>query len=88
MSYIRPLENNACLYIYPNIEGGVHFMAFPEHFNETIPDEMLDILLYKMSNEELERRRKHGSILLKALNEEDFDAYKTNKNFWKENRQW
>ena len=80
MSYIRPLENNSCLYIYPE-EGGIRFMTFPDHSNETIPDEMLDILLARMSEKELLQRKQDGYILLKALNNEDYDAYKKHKSF-------
>lgn len=88
MSYIRALEyNSAGLYIYPE-DNRIRFMSFPEHNNETIPDEMLDVLLSKIPDDELERRRKHGAILLKALAEDDMDFYKENKNFWKEDRQW
>ena len=80
MSYIRPLENNSCLYIYPE-DGGIRFMTFPEHFNEMIPDEMLDVLLSKMSEDEILKRKQHGHYLLKALNNGDYDAYKKYKMF-------
>lgn len=81
MSYIRPLENSACLYIYPET-GGVRFMSFPEHTDEIIPDEMLDILLALMSDEELNKRIGHGIVLLDILNNEDYEKYKELKNFY------
>lgn len=82
MSYIRPLENKACLYIYPE-SGQIRFMSFPNHHNEAIPDEMLDVLLAKMSSDEIGNRQKHGEILLKALDNEDYDFFKKNKSFFK-----
>lgn len=60
MSYIRPLENKSCLYIYPE-SGQIRFMSFPNHSNETIPDEMLDILLARMSETEIASRQIHRS---------------------------
>lgn len=83
MSYIRPLENKACLYIYPE-SGQIRFMSFPEHNMETISDEMLDVLLAKMSGKEILKRIQHGEILLKALDDEDYDFFKRNKSFYKE----
>ncbi len=80
MSYIRPLENRSCLYIYPEA-GGVRFMTFPEHSDEVIADEMLDVLLSRMSEDEIIKRKQHGHYLLKALDNEDYDVYKKYKTF-------
>ena len=82
MSYIRPLEQNLGLYIYPE-DNGVRFMCFPQHNGELIFDEMLDILLSKISSEELYERRHHGAFLLNALSNGDFDSYKKNKGYFK-----
>ena len=81
MSYIRPLENSASLYIYPE-DGCVRFMSFPEHSNEVFPDEMLDILFARMTDKELLERKKHGGILLKTLDDGDFESYRKLKNFY------
>lgn len=87
MSYIRPLEHNAGLYIYPE-SGGIRFLSFPEKSDIIFPDEMLDILLLKMSNEEILNRRKHGQFLLESLEKEDFNTFSDNKDFWKEDKKW
>lgn len=87
MSYIRPLENDAGLYIYPE-DYQIRFIGFPENPDVTISDEMLDILLYKISNNELERRKEHGKFLLRTLEDKDINTYNKNKNFWKEDRIW
>ena len=81
MSYIRPLEGDAGLYIYPQT-GGINFCCFPEHSGFIIPDECLDILLARMSNKELTGRIQHGQNLLMALYNSDYDYYKQNKNFF------
>lgn len=89
MSYIRPLSHNgAGLYIYPDTAGYINFLGFPDCTEGQITDEMLDILLLKMSDEEIASRRKHGSILLKALEKQDKDAWDKNKDYWKEDKEW
>ena len=80
MSYIRPLEGNAGLYIYPE-QGGINFCSFPQHNSFFLPDECLDILLSRMSDEELHKRKKHGNLLLKSLYNNDYDLYKRTKEF-------
>lgn len=81
MSYIRPLEGNAGLYIYPQ-EDGINFCSFPKHSGFILPDECLDVLLARMTEEELAKRKQHGDKLLKALYNNDYDYYKENKNFF------
>lgn len=81
MSYIRPLEDNLGLYIYPE-DKGIRFMSFPQHNNEIVLDEMLDILLSKMSTEEINERRHHGIFLLSTLSNQDYDMFKRNKGFF------
>lgn len=83
MSYIRPLENESCLYIYPEY-GQIRFMSFPNHSNEVIPDEMLDILLARMPHTEMVRRKEHGNMLLRALDNLDYDFFKKYKAFQNE----
>jgi hypothetical protein len=87
MAYMRPLDDDAGLYFFPDDEG-IRFLCFPQHSGETIPDEMLDILLSKMSNEEIARRKKHGDVLLKLLKNGDNDTYNKNKSFFKEDKEW
>lgn len=87
MSYIRPLEDNAGLYIYPE-DGGIRFASFPNRSGEVFPDEMLDILLLKMSDEEILNRRRHGLFLLDTLEEENLDKFSDNINYWKEDKRW
>ena len=81
MSYIRPLEGNAGLYIYPQSDG-INFCSFPHYSGFVVPDECLDVLLARMDNEEVDERREHGKLLLKALFNQDFDEYKKNKSFY------
>ena len=81
MSYIRPLERGLGLYIYPE-DKGVRFISFPQHNNELILDEMLDILLARINPEEINERRHHGTFLLSTLSNQDYDMYKRNKSFF------
>ena len=86
MSYIRPLDGSG-LYIFPE-DNHIMFMSFPDHSGKVVPDDMLDILLYKMDSEELIQRQAHGKFLLEALRQDDMKTYKENINFWKEGRKW
>jgi hypothetical protein len=84
MAYIRPLEyNEAGLYIYPEYYG-VNFLSFPNHSGEVIPDEMLDILLAKMKDNEIQKRRNHGNLLLESLSNNNYEDFEKNKSFYKE----
>lgn len=56
-------------------------MSFPNHSNEVIPDEMLDILLARMPYTEMVRRKEHGNMLLRALDNLDYDFFKKYKAF-------
>ena len=66
MSYIRPLEGGAGLYIYAG-EDGVEFCCFPNHSGKIIPDEMLDIFLFLIDKTEFESRQKHGEQLVNEI---------------------
>lgn len=64
MSYTRFLEDGC--YIYPE-ETGIRIMYFPNQELSFIPNSILDVILYKMSNEELQDRRKNGRLILTKM---------------------
>ena len=59
MSYARIIEDGC--YIYPRSgKSGIQIELFPSEKLNFIPDTILDLLLYKMSDKELEERKMHG----------------------------
>ena len=62
MSYARIIEDGC--YIYPDTErAGIRIMFFPNEKLDFIPDTILDVLLWGISDEELNERRQHGKIV-------------------------
>ena len=72
MSYARIIEDGC--YIYPRAEkAGIQIELFPEEKLNFIPDSILDFILYKMSNQELEERRKHGKEIGNLLKTDKYE---------------
>lgn len=81
MSYARVLEDGC--YIYPNIEkGGLQIDFFPLEELDFIPDSILDVILAKMSDKEINDRRKHGNYIRSLLIEEKYTTLKKDKDFF------
>nr|DAG70198.1 MAG TPA: hypothetical protein [Caudoviricetes sp.] len=83
MSYARIIEDGC--YIYPKAEeAGIQIELFPEEELNFIPDSILDFILYKMSNQELEERRKHGKETGNLLKMDKYEeASNEQKDFFK-----
>ena len=81
MSYIRPLEGEAGLYIYGG-EDGVEFCCFPDHSGEIFEDQMLDIFLYLIDEEEFKSRQEHGKQLFDLLCKQDKFGFENNRKYW------
>lgn len=86
MSYTRIIEDGC--YIYPEVESaGVRVMFFPNEELDFIPDTILDVILARMSEEELRERKLHGEYIRELLAKRDFNNASKNKDFfeWREN---
>ena len=68
MSYTRILKDGC--YIYPE-ETGIRIMFFPNEELDFIPNSILDVILYKMSDKELQSRKEQGKLVLKQMSEKN-----------------
>lgn len=70
MSYVRIIEDGC--YIYPDTErAGIRIMFFPNEELDFIPDTILDLILFKMSDEELIKRKQHGKVVKDWITKKD-----------------
>lgn len=87
MSYARIIEDGC--YIYPKSgKAGIQIELFPEEELNFIPDSILDLILYKMSDKELEERKKHGKEIRSLLKADRYEeASNEQKDFfeWRNN---
>lgn len=84
MSYARIIEDGC--YIYPKSgKAGIQIELFPEEELNFIPDSILDLILYKMSNQELEERISHGKAIRDLLKT---DRYEEASNEQKDFFEW
>lgn len=82
MSYTRIIESGS--YIYPT-KNGIEVMFFPDEDLEFIPDTILDVILSKMPDEELQDRKLHGEYIIQ-LNSKQEKVVSGDKDFfeWRE----
>lgn len=72
MSYARIIEDGC--YIYPITgKAGIQIELFCGEKLDFIPDSILDMLLYKMSDEEIQERRKHGKVVRDLLKKDIYE---------------
>lgn len=70
MSYTRILEDGC--YIYPEAgKAGIKIAFFPNEELNFIPDCILDIIISKMTDEELIQRRRHGNLIRELISKEN-----------------
>ena len=78
MSYARIIEDGC--YIYPDTERAeIKIMFFPNEELDFIPDTILDFILFKMSDEELIKRKQHGKVVKDWITEKDIIPLPENK---------
>lgn len=70
MSYTRILEDGC--YIYPEVDkAGIRIAFFPNEELDFIPDCILDIIILKMTDEELMQRKEHGKLIKELISNAD-----------------
>lgn len=88
MSYARIIEDGC--YIYPEIDAaGIRIMFFPNEELDFIPDNILDVILSKMSDAEIKERKEHGEYIRSLLLlDNKYSTLSKNKNFfeWRKNK--
>lgn len=77
MSYTRIVEDGC--YIYPITDkAGIKVELFPEEL-DFIPDSILDVILYKMSDKEIQERKMHGKEIIELLKLDKYEEASSNK---------
>lgn len=81
MSYTRIIEDGC--YIFPEVnKAGIRVMIFPNEELDFIPDTILDVILSKMSEKELQDRKLHGQYIRKLLADNQLQEASNNKDFF------